>query len=884
MKHQWYKTSFTKGILIVLEHVFLIAATVSVLWLAVYPTVRSEIFAGNAPEKYEDTTSFNEQLRSTSNLMIKGIQVKDRFETDGVYDPGRIVDIQEYYETSSIKSAQEYYETSGNMNEDISGLAYRLQDLDDWGKLWLQNGENSSYDTGAGMLDPIIVCKKSDNTYHYYYYSELKKLIDEGKLRFVIASDEGGMSEEDILNELQNGSFINGTETLFKGLQDEEGKIAYIDCWSYDGNWLKEEYKTIDGKTVMDIANENPIWNGRLNEAYDILRASIYQIDDELGMYHDLFNFYQEGDTNFAYLYIDMDTEEICTNRKIFQDYEKLDQSLDSIRKMGKYAIIEPELSGFETNLKRIDVEEWRDEVKYAGNEDKHFIYAIGVDTTYPIEDSFYTEAQLYGKYGSSARIVLILAPVSLILFLVILVWLTVVAGRNEKDEELHLNWFDRWWTELAGGTVLGCWGIPVVLICMNLSYFNMYLANMTDSTMEYQMYQQDYIANAIPYIIEIGILAGYTCMMFLIGYLSLIRRIKAHIVWKNSMLRWLGNFIRMILSHIHEVWKAIMVCGMIWVFSLYLIYQFYVGNSIQFAAFWIVQGLELVGSIYLIQQAIGRQRIRTGINKIAEGEVDYKIPLDGLGGEQKIIAERVNSIGEGLDVALEKNIKNERLKTDLITNVSHDIKTPLTSIINYVELLKQENFEDPKIQRYIEVLEQKSQRLKTLTEDVVEASKVSSGNIILEYMNINLVEMIQQTSGEFEEKFTSRDLQEVLSVPDQEVIIRADGRRLWRVFSNIYNNAAKYALKGTRVYATLETKEEQAIFCLKNISEQSLNISANELTERFIRGDVSRSTEGSGLGLSIAQSLTEMQGGKFELYLDGDLFKVTITFPLQKK
>ena len=214
-----------------------------------------------------------------------------------------------------------------------------------------------------------------------------------------------------------------------------------------------------------------------------------------------------------------------------------------------------------------------------------------------------------------------------------------------------------------------------------------------------------------------------------------------------------------------------------------------------------------------------------------------------------------------------------DSLKTDLITNVSHDIKTPLTSIINYVELLKQENFEDPKIQRYLEVLEAKSQRLKTLTEDVVEASKVSSGNITLEYMNINLVEMIQQTSGEFEEKFKARNLKEVLTLPEQEVIIRVDGRRMWRVLENIYNNAAKYAMEGTRIYADLEVRDLSAVFNLKNVSEQQLNITADELTERFIRGDISRSTEGSGLGLSIAKTLTQMQGGKFDLYVDGDLF-----------
>ena len=280
----------------------------------------------------------------------------------------------------------------------------------------------------------------------------------------------------------------------------------------------------------------------------------------------------------------------------------------------------------------------------------------------------------------------------------------------------------------------------------------------------------------------------------------------------------------------------------------------------------------------------MGRHKIGRGIERIAKGEVDYKIPLEGLKGGQREIAEKINTIGEGLDAAVEASMKNERLKTDLITNVSHDIKTPLTSIINYVDLLKRENFTDPKIRGYLDILEAKAQRLKTLTEDVVEASKVSSGNISLEYMDINLTEMIQQTSGEFEEKFRKRRLTEVLSIPKEPVIIRVDGRRMWRVLENIYNNAAKYAMEGTRIYADLSVSDQTVVFSLKNISEQPLNIRADELTERFIRGDVSRSTEGSGLGLSIAKSLTTMQGGTFDLYLDGDLFKVTITFPEIKK
>ena len=234
--------------------------------------------------------------------------------------------------------------------------------------------------------------------------------------------------------------------------------------------------------------------------------------------------------------------------------------------------------------------------------------------------------------------------------------------------------------------------------------------------------------------------------------------------------------------------------------------------------------------------------------------------------------------------MAVEEAMKNERLKTDLITNVSHDIKTPLTSIINYVAILKQSDIADPKIQGYLDILEAKAQRLKTLTEDVVEASKVSSGNISLEYMDVDLVEMIQQTEGEMAEKFEARNLIMIVNLPAEPAVVHVDGRRMWRVLENIFGNAAKYAMPGTRVYADLKLEEDTVDLSLKNVSEHQLNISADELTERFIRGDLSRSSEGSGLGLSIAQSLTTMQGGTFNLYLDGDLFRVNIRFPRVKK
>ena len=223
-------------------------------------------------------------------------------------------------------------------------------------------------------------------------------------------------------------------------------------------------------------------------------------------------------------------------------------------------------------------------------------------------------------------------------------------------------------------------------------------------------------------------------------------------------------------------------------------------------------------------------------------------------------------------------------MKADLITNVSHDIKTPLTSIINYVNLLKMEPIENERTKEYIHILDEKSQRLKQLTEDLVEASRISSGNITLQMTKINLVELIYQTGGEFNEKFEAKDLTTITKLPKDAAYIMADGRRIWRVVENLYNNVAKYAMAHTRVYVTMEKGDEEVRFSIKNISEQLISVDSSELTERFIRGEEARSTEGSGLGLSIAQNLTMLMGGQFDIQLDGDVFTAAFTFPLVKE
>ncbi|MXP78860.1 sensor histidine kinase [Lachnospiraceae bacterium WCA-9-b2] len=857
MKQRWYRSRLTKGLLIILEHVLVVAAAVSILWAMSYPTLVSEVFSGSGAKEYEDTDIFKNRLMDLNCEIMNGIRVQELFESDGAYNPQKIIDIQEY--------AQTYGEEIRFPNENVHGLAYTLGDLIAWGENRDFVG-NDLYTDEGGLEDKIIVCRRPDKTFHYYYYSEFKKLINTGELRFVIANDDSGISEDDILAELRAGNFTNNSETAFKGLQDIEGKIVYIDCWSYDGGWMEEKYKPIDAESIMQVANDNPEWNGRLNNAYAMLNNTIYSLRDAYSSYVWMENGYKEGDTNLTYLYVDTENGRVYTNRNEFRDYGKLRENLEKLRKAGKYAIIEPELKDFESNIEGIKASLWRDSIKYVGAKETGFIYAISVDTDYPIKDGLHSEAHEFEKYSPFVRGVLILGISSALLFVGILIWLTAAA-------EAKLNWFDRWKTELAAAAVVLAWAVPVIVIIYGSGSL---LAVASRSISQLTYYETDYgYTSASGTLAAGGMLAAYTCAMFLMGYLSLVRRIKAKSLWKDSLLRSMICFTRRAFANIHAVWKAVAIFAMF----VFVHWIAVLSNSNRYAMFLMLAG-ELVVFIYMVRQASGRQKIDIGVDRIAGGEVDYKIPLEGLGDEQKNIAEKINSIGQGLDAALEESIKSERLKTDLITNVSHDIKTPLTSIINYVNLLKQEKFDDPKILRYLDILDEKSQRLKTLTEDVVEASKVSSGNITLEYMNINLVEIIQQTSGEFEEKFTANELTEVMSLPEHEVIIRADGRRLWRVLANIYNNAAKYAMKGTRVYADLYTIGDAAVFSLKNVSDQPLNISADELTERFIRGDISRGTEGSGLGLSIAKTLTQMQGGNFELYLDGDLFRVTITFP----
>lgn len=284
---------------------------------------------------------------------------------------------------------------------------------------------------------------------------------------------------------------------------------------------------------------------------------------------------------------------------------------------------------------------------------------------------------------------------------------------------------------------------------------------------------------------------------------------------------------------------------------------------------------------VLVIHIASGMKKLRTGARHFAEGDFSYHIEERGLVWDMAEHARDLNSIGNGIAKAVEEKTRSERFKNELITNVSHDIKTPLTTIINYVDFLKKEDIDNEKAQEYIEVLDRQSKRLKKLTEDLIEASKAATGNIKLDMMPCQVGVLMTQTSGEYKEKLESQDLNLITSFPEKDIEIMADGRSMWRIFDNILNNICKYSQPGTRVYQTLERKSGKAVITYKNTSSYELNISEEELMERFVRGDSSRHTEGSGLGLSIAKNLVKLQGGTLDIFIDGDLFKVVIQFDI---
>lgn len=875
--NKWYRKTGVKAIVLIvaiLSGAMLITNLLSLMNLAGSTDLPSLWTMSQQP--FEESQEFNYMVENYMDDVLTQIRLENLFETDGMMNRNKEIDVMEYSKNDTANG------------ENVSGIAYSLEELINWGEDF-DSAESDNY-----AKNSVIVCQKPEGTYEYYYTSDFMTRVESGVFDIIM---QDGSDVDGFLQELQNGKYTSSGFYNFD-IVDMEGNILYTDCWNF-GSALIEKYAPQGAENLLQVVNNSPRLNGKLSVIYDDLAYTLGNIYSDYQNYQMGFEHLEEGNTNFTYIYANNDTKKVVTNKTSYENYAELEKNVQNLisEKDVKYMVIYPNLKDFNSNMNVSKSDKWEKLRSYSSEKKWNSVFAVAVDTTYTIQDQFYQNKVAYDNNIPYFKGTTWLLVLSIILFLGATIWLTLEAGRTAEDEELHLNGFDHWKTEIAAvlivliwivGSYIGIhfWNGNIYTMINDIptylkdggTYFEYYYARGMDVSSAYMSASLYLPSLSIAELAEIYFYGVFTLGCFFMGYVSLIKRIKGRNLWKNSLLRVIVRFIYKIYDNRKKTTKTVLLlCGFFLVQGIAVLFR----NGVTMLLVLLAD----VGVFYVVLNGLLlKEKLKKGIEEIALGNMEYQIPLQGLRGENLKLAEMINGIANGFHMAVEEAMKNERLKTDLITNVSHDIKTPLTSIINYVAILKQSDIADPKIQGYLDILEAKAQRLKTLTEDVVEASKVSSGNISLEYMDVDLVEMIQQTEGEMAEKFEARNLKMIVNLPAEPAVVHVDGRRMWRVLENIFGNAAKYAMPGTRVYADLKLEEDTVDLSLKNVSEHQLNISADELTERFIRGDLSRSSEGSGLGLSIAQSLTTMQGGTFNLYLDGDLFRVNIRFPRVKK
>lgn len=847
-KHKKKKRNGGTLFLHILQHVFSVTAVVLLVMvlLGAYVVVDTRegtkafnLSTENENSSFEDSDMFNNLLGSSVSDIICYGAIRGQMETDGKFDAGKQVDVTSF--ANRYHGVSTKYVTAN----------YYLNDLIKWAKAGFEYEDvsMSSKDEADFLSESTLVTEVDLEGYSGGTISYLNSDLS-GATR-VYADVSGNSLGTDNFDDYESDTITTR-------------------------NILVNRYNSADGKNIEDYVSG---W-----DAYSTLCGNLKKAAEDLAINYDEYlaynEYYKADNTNVVYfirrtigkdvqIFTNMDTD-VTTEAGLIKELK--DQC-------SKYIYYDPQNMQYETNtlIEEATVRYILNGYEYAYPENTQIM--IGVDTTYPAKDPFNQGKNEFGKYAPYIWQYLVGAMVCVIAYLFLMAVATIQEGKVRKKDTgetvIRLHWEDRIPTELML--------IGIVALGFGIYYgvlgFALIRRRIDDDLLTV-------IAGAATLIISL-------CISFF--YYSFVRRIRAKIIWKGSLLNRLFGFVKKWLIYtyhhsdiIFRVWGPFVVFVLI--NTGMVVFMMSVPRvSSKLAVLLILAFIDGAAGYLLYRSSLAKQRILEGIQLIREGNLDHKVKEDGMYGEDLILARAVNSIGESVKEAVETSMKDERLKADLITNVSHDIKTPLTSIINYVDLIKRENVKDEKIREYIEVLDAKSQRLKQLTDDLVEASKISSGNIVLQWEKINLVELLNQTIGEFSEKFEEKALSPVFNAPKGNIYIEADSRRIWRVIENLFNNIFKYALEGTRVYIDMAfTQDEEAgelvVLSLKNISAQPLKVNPAELTERFIRGDESRTTEGSGLGLSIAKNLTEAQKGKFEIVMDGDLFKVNMYFPLLKK
>lgn len=883
-------------ILCVLQHIFLGISVIAMLiviggsrisvdgYKGQISSLHFNMFHQNRDGAYEDSDMFNTIFGYEMADVIRCGVVSSRLETDGVFDGSKVIDVTAFN-----------YRDSG-LPESYVTADYRLEDLLKWANYGF---EWSTVDMTPEQADQFLSDKTKvtvvDQNSQYYNTSDagyLKSDIEEYTFVNDVSSNQLWMDSDDY------DGFVDGYGTsaestaaetgLESGALTERADTDAVGARPYD--ILINRYKTVENKNLEEYVSDWDLYYNLCDQVQNAARSLLYNYNEYIN-YND---YYDYDNTNVRYLIMKTvgDKTQFYSNLNDEQSLESVSAYMRSngsgdhmlTEEWGKYIFYSPADMVFMSNT-QIDEKTVRSLLQsydYAYPENVKIW--ISVDTSYPVMDAFKQGKEGFSGYMPYLGQLLILAVISIVIYFILLIYLSAAAGRETDGDGkayIRLQPFDHVPTEpallLAGGAALLIIGI--VFAVTELTGVDPDILRTGADV----VYENWFIALVFGLVFAAD-------SAFVFFFYSLIRRIRTRTLWKNSLLRRLVRKAKVFVLNVYDNGSIVLRT---WVpFAILLavngiLLMMAVGaRDAEVRLIFVVLAavFDILAGGLLYKNAKEQQEIVEGIRKIADGQLDHQIKTENLHGYNLILADSVNSIGNGIKEAVEISMKDERMKADLITNVSHDIKTPLTSIINYVDLIKREQVENENVRGYINVLDEKSQRLKQLTDDLVEASKISSGNISLNFEKINLIELMNQTIGEFSEKFESKKLSTVMNVHADNAVIEADSRRIWRVMENLFNNIYKYAMEGTRVYLSVDRVPDKVGYIeisVKNISAAPLNCNPDELTERFIRGDESRTTEGSGLGLSIAKSLTEAQKGTFEIQLDGDLFKVLLTFPL---
>lgn len=891
MKKRKAMTAGSKIVLFLIQQIVAVIAAVCITIVAVSSMVhvngdwgKTEFFLNPIEYgeiEFEESDIFSTVLEHGIRDAVRMSVIKSQLETDGEFDTNKEIDVTAYV----------------NRAEQLSGkyvtAKYRLEDLLKWGKYGYEY-TGKVFSSGKEMRDFLAdetVYTQYEGTYTTGFHPtdvgmedyppEEKKAA--GTISYLIVS-EGNEQAEDAYDFRTELSEAAAGESAVTEEEDIETNDYDSDTYETEDSLyqtiLTSRYKTVDGKTPQELVST---WEEYYELCGNITNAagSLYYNYTE---YLDYENSYSIENSNLLYcMEMLVDGKNVYFTNAALKNFE--DETIQAFfAGFHKNIYYSPYDMDYytNTNIPEQYFLQLMEEYNYAYNENTKIW--IAVDDSYQAQDMFAKAEYAYNtflpnwwQYAGGAISCLV------IYFMLFLIQCTYT-GRREIEAQ----------TEEEESTVQICAAkfeqLPTeiwLIICAVAAGLMIILVLFTYDMLACREVSSQLIIRTVG--IETTIVSTVFCLLAF----SFVRRCKVHNFWKGSFTCVLCSlFYRKILLRIAEAAKLmygnlpivvqslVPYAGVIGVNILGMLVTVKARNII---VALLLGAADAAAGWLLFKNNVDKKKIIDGIGEIRNGDLNYQIDTTKLYGGNRTLAEAVNSIGDGIRQAVETSMKDEKLKADLITNVSHDIKTPLTSIINYVDLLKREDIQDEKVKNYIQVLDSKSQRLKQLTDDLVEASKISSGNITLHIERINLVELLNQAIGEFSEKFETKDLQTVVAFESKTLYIEADSRRMWRVIENLFNNIFKYAMTGTRVY--IDGKEEREgnmtniVLTVKNISAQPLNIDADELTERFIRGDVSRSTEGSGLGLSIAKNLTEAQNGKFHIYLDGDLFKAMLVF-----